>query len=125
VELKHLIAFEKWTCLLAVLVLAFGLAFLSRHAALSLSLGAGMMALNAWAIRHISERYGLALKARPGFAMLLFNIKMGAIVALCWCLIRYAHIDPLAFVIGISVLPVAILIVGLSHGLRRTEDTNG
>jgi mannitol-specific phosphotransferase system IIBC component len=125
VELKHLIAFEKWTCLLAVIVLAFGLLFLPRHAALSLSLGAGMMALNAWAIRHISERYGLALRARPGFAMLLLNIKMGVIIALCWCLIRYAHIDPLAFVIGISVLPVAIVIVGLSHGLRRPEDTNG
>jgi hypothetical protein len=125
VELKHLIAVEKWTCLLAVIVLAVGILLLGRHAALSLSLGAGLMAVNAWAIRHIAERFGLALRARPGVAMVLFNMKMGVVIALCWILIRYVHVDPLFFVIGVSVLPVAIVIVGLSHGLRRPEDTNG
>ncbi len=124
-ELKHLIAFEKWTCLLAVIVLASGIVFLDRHAALSLSLGAGLMAANSWSIRTIAERYGLALRARPGFAMLLFNLKMGAIVALCWILINYVHVDPKWFAIGISVLPAAILIVGIEHGLRREDSTNG
>ena len=124
-ELKHLIAFEKWTCLLAVIVLASGIVFLDRHAALSLSLGAGMMAANSWSIRTIAERYGLALRARPGFAMLLFNLKMGAIVALCWILINYVHVDPKWFAIGISVLPVAIVIVGIEHGLRHEDTTNG
>jgi len=125
VELKHLIAIEKWTALLALVVMAVGLLLLGRHAALGLSLGAGMMALNAWFIRHIAQRFGLAIKARPGVAMLLFNLKMGALIALCFVLIRYLHVDPLTFVIGISVLPVAIVIVGLSHALRRPEDTNG
>jgi energy-converting hydrogenase Eha subunit B len=125
VELKHLIAFEKWTCLLAVLALASGILFLDRHAALSLSLGAGMMAANSWSIRTIAEKYGLALRARPGFAMLLFNLKMGAIVALCWVLINYVHVDPKWFAIGISVLPAAIVIVGIEHGLRREDSTNG
>jgi hypothetical protein len=124
-ELKHLIAVEKWTALLALVLLAVGILLLNRHAALGLSLGAGLMAVNAWAIRHIAQKYGLAMKARPGVAMLLFNLKMGLIIALCWVLIRYLHIDPLTFVIGISVLPVAIVIVGLSHALRRPEDTNG
>jgi hypothetical protein len=125
VELKHLIAFEKWTCLLAVIALASGILLLDRHAALSLSLGAGMMAANSWSIRTIAEKYGLALRARPGFAMLLFNLKMGAIVALCWILINYVHVDPKWFAIGISVLPVAIVIVGIEHGLRREDSTNG
>jgi hypothetical protein len=125
VELKHLIALEKWTCLLAVLFLACGILFLDRHAALSLSLGAGLMAANSWSIRTIAERYGLALRARPGFGMLLFNLKMGVIVALCWILITYVHVDPKWFSIGISVLPLAILIVGIEHGLRREDTTNG
>lgn len=124
-ELKHLIAFEKWTCLLAVLAVASGTIFLDRHAAFSLSLGAGMMALNSWSIRRIAERHGLALRARPGFAMLLFNLKMGAIVALCWILINYVHVDPKWFSIGITVLPLGILIVGIEHGLRREDTTNG
>lgn len=122
-ELKHLIAFEKWTCLLAVVVLACGLVFCDRHAALSLSLGAGLMSLNAWSIRHIAERFGSALKARPGIGMLLFNIKMGLLVAICWVLINHVHVDPKFFTIGISVLPVAIVIVAIQHGLRR-EDNN-
>ena len=124
-ELKHLIALEKWTCLLAVLALASGILLLHRHAALSLSLGAGLMAGNAWSIRAIAERYGLALRARPGFAILLFNLKMGAIVALCWILINHVHVDPKWFAIGISVLPVAIVIVGIEHGLRHEDSTNG
>jgi ATP synthase I subunit len=125
VELKHLISVEKWAALLALAALAVGLVFLDRHTALSLSLGAGLMAGNAWSIRHIAERFGPALRARPGVAMILFNIKMALVVAICFCLIRYAHVEPVAFVIGISVLPVAIVIVGISHGLRGPEDTNG
>lgn len=124
-ELKHLIAFEKWTCLMAVVFVLGGILLLDRHGALSLSLGAGMMALNAWFIRHIAERYGLALRARPGFAMLLFNLKMGALVALCWILINHVHVDPKLFAIGISVLPLAIVVVAIEHGLRRQDkDTN-
>jgi len=125
VELKHLIAVEKWTALLALIVLVAGIVLLDRHAALSISLGAGLMAGNAWAIRHIAERFGLALKARPGVAMILFNIKMALLIGICWVLIRYVHVDPLTFTVGISVLPVAIVIVGVRHGLRGHEDTNG
>lgn len=122
-ELKHLIAFEKWTCLLAVVVLACGLIFCDRHAALSLSLGAGLMSLNAWSIRQIGERFGAALRARPGVGMLLFNIKMGLLIAICYVLITHLGIDPKFFTIGISVLPVAIVIVALQHGLRREDNT--
>jgi hypothetical protein len=125
VELKHLISMEKWTALLALVVMAVGLLLLDRHAALGLSLGAGLMALNASVIRFIAQRFGAALKARPGAALFLFNIKMGLVIALCFVMIRIFHVDPLTFVIGISVLPVAIVLVGISHALRRPEDTNG
>lgn len=124
-ELKHLIAMEKWTALLALVVLTIGLLLLDRHRALGLSLGAGLMAINAWAIRQLAERFGNVLKGRPGAAILLFNIKMGVVIALCFVLIRVFGVDPLTFVIGISVLPVAIVAVGVSHALRRSEDTNG
>jgi hypothetical protein len=117
VGLKHLIAIEKWTCLLGVVLLAGGMLFLSRHAAFSLSVGAALTALNAVAIRRIAQKLGAVLQARPGLTILLFNLKMGVLVVLIFLALRFLHLDAVPFLVGISTLPAAIVIVFLRHAL--------
>jgi hypothetical protein len=128
VGLKHLIAVEKWTCLLAAIVLAVGLVTLPRHAAFSLAVGAGLTTLNAVAIRRIAERMGAMLNARPGLLVFLFNVKLFVVIALVFAAIKWLHVDAAPLLVGISVLPVAIVIVAIQHALAppsRDEETHG
>src|SRR5689334_7112469 len=102
-NLKQLIAVEKWTSLLAAVLLAVGIVFLSRHAAFSLAVGAGLMVVNAWLMRRVAAAVGPALSAKPGLTVLLFNFKLGILAILIFVALRYLHVDPLPFIIGVSV----------------------
>src|SRR5258707_4496661 len=120
-DLKHLIAIEKWTCTLAAGLVLLAMLFLGRHAAFGVATGAGLMALNAYALRRIGQRVFRTFK-KPGAAILLFNLKMGLLIALVYGVVRYLHVDPIAFAVGVSVLPVAIVIVAVQHALRPATD---
>ncbi len=127
-ELKHLIALEKWTALLALIVLGVAILILGRHTAFSVALGAGLMTLNAWAIRRVSERLGNVMRQKPGLTILLFNLTLGLLIALIWLFISYLHVDPVAFVIGVSVMPVAIVIVAIQNARtpsQKDKETHG
>jgi hypothetical protein len=125
---KHLVAVERWTFLLAAVAVAVALFALGRKAGFSLSLGAALAAGNAWALYKIGQRVvGVQnlVRARPGVAILLFNLKMVAYSVLVWLAIRFLHLDVVPFLIGISVLPLAIAIVALQHALHPHEDSHG
>jgi hypothetical protein len=120
-DIKHLIALEKWTLILAAGVVLVGMLLLGRAAAFGVALGAGLMAANAYALRRIGERAFATFK-RPRAVLLLFNVKMAVLIAAIYLVVRYLHVDPLAFVIGISVLPVAIVLVAVEHSLKPSDD---
>jgi ATP synthase I chain len=123
-DTKHLIAVEKWTLALAAVVVAAAILVLGRRAAFGASLGAGLMALNAWALRRIGQRAFKSFK-KPGAAVLLFNLKMGLLIALVYAAIRWLAVDPIAFVVGISIFPVAIVIVAIRHALSQPASDEG
>jgi hypothetical protein len=130
-NLRHLHAVEKWTMVLSAAVILCALLFLGRRAAFGVSLGAGLMALNAWALRRIGQRVLRTFK-RPGAAVLLFNLKMALLLLLVYAVVRYLHVDAVAFIVGVSVLPAAIVIVAVRHAIsgdathtELPEDSNG
>jgi ATP synthase I chain len=129
VDSKHFIALEKWTALLALAVLAVGLVFLGRHAAYSIAVGAALMIANAWLIRRVAEKLGHVLPQKPGLTIALFNLKLGLLIALIWLFLRYLHVEPIAFIIGVSVLPLAIVMVALQNAReqqpRDDKETHG
>ncbi len=125
-ETRHLQAVEKWTLILAALLVGISMIFFSRKIAFSLSMGAGLMALNAYSLRRIGQRAFRTFQ-KPGAAVLLFNLKMAVLIGIIYVMVRYLHVEPLSFIIGISIFPLAILAVGLSHTLSATpdEETHG
>ncbi len=126
-EEKHLIAVEKWTSILAALVAAAALLLLGRRAAFGATLGAGLMVLNAMALRRLGRRAFRTFK-KPGAAVLLFNLKMFLLIALVYVVIRYLPVNPVGFVIGISIFPAAILAAAIRHALRTSgshEESHG
>ena len=114
---KHLIAVERWTLILAALLVGVAILALDRHTAFSVSIGAVLGALNAYAQRRIGRRVFQTFK-KPGAAILLLNLKMGALIALVFIIIKYLHVDAIAFIVGISVFPAAIVATAIHHALR-------
>jgi hypothetical protein len=122
VGLKHLIAIEKWTCLLSAALLVGGMLLLGRHAAFSIAIGAGMMTLNAVVLRRVAQKLGVVLQQKPTLTVLLFNLKLGVLGLVSFLALRYLHVNPIAFIVGISVMPLAIMIVAVQSSLGHRED---
>lgn len=115
--------------ILAAVVIAASAVALPRATAFGVTLGAGLMVANAYAIRRIGARV-VRTFTRPGLAILLLNLKMLALIGLVFLVIRYLHVDAIGFIIGISVFPVAVVIAAVRVGLAESttneeEPTNG
>jgi hypothetical protein len=130
-NLKHLIAVERMTSILAAVLLLGAIVLLPRHSSFSLGIGAGLMVLNAWAMRRTAAAVGPVLSKKPGLILILFNFKLLILAILIFIALRYLHVAPVPFIIGISTLPAAIVIVALRHQLTPSdeathdEETNG
>jgi hypothetical protein len=120
-ETKHLVSVEKWTLILAAAAIGVAVLLLGRRAAFGVSVGAALMALNAYTLRRIGQRAFKTFK-KPGSAILLFNLKMGVLIALVWAILHYLHVDPIAFLVGISVFPLAIVVVAIRHAFAPGAD---
>ena len=120
--LKHLIAVEKWTCLLSAALLAVGMLFFGRHTAYSFALGAGLMTANAVLLRLAAQKLGPVLQKKPSLTVLLFNLKLGVIIAYIFVALRFLKVEPVAFTIGVSTMPLAIMIVAVQANLSRRDD---
>ena len=110
-----------------------GLLTSGPDAALSVSIGATVAATNLWALARIvtallpvsskesaafsSNANGLNLAAHvpasPAAWSLLAAVKMLALFAVVWLLLRYAVVSPLPMLVGFGALPVGIAIGSL------------
>lgn len=119
--ITHLIAVERWTLALGALLIGVGLLMLPPRSQLGISLGAGLMMLNTWMMRRLSARLVRTFAAgRPsvGLLLLLFNVKLLLIGVLLFLIIRHLPVDPLSLILGVSILPVAILLRAVQYGLN-------
>ena len=117
---------ERWTLILAAIVVAVSFVAAPRPVAFAATVGAGLMCLNAVAIRALTERlFKSRGGATPGFGVLLFNFKMAILIALIWIAMRYLHLDGVGFIVGVSVFPVAIVVAAIALRLEPADDADG
>ena len=119
-EPSQIEAVERWTLILAAVVTAASFALLSQSAAFAAAVGSGLMAANAWALRRIAAKT-LRARARPGAAVLLFNLKMAALVGLLFVIVKVLGVDALGLLLGVSVFPAAIVVAAVRHRLADAE----
>ena len=90
-----------------------------------------MMTANAVLLRRAAQKLGAVLQKKPSLTVLLFNLKLGVIIAFIFVAFRYLDVEPMAFTIGISVMPFAIIIVAVKQQFARPaedgehEETHG
>jgi hypothetical protein len=112
VETSRLRAIERLNLVIAAAICLASLIFWRRGIAIGAFLGAGLAVLNFWAIRRTSEA-GLNTKSERKKLVLisLLIAKMGAMMGVVYLIIRYAPVNVLAFIIGLSTFLVSIMIV--------------
>ena len=119
VETGYLRRVERWTLVVAAVLVAASLVALPRPVALACAVGAGIECANASAIRWMTERAARSAGgATPMLGLLLFNLKMLVLMVAVWVALRVLHLDGIGFVLGISVFPVAFLGAALSARLE-------
>lgn len=122
---RSLLDVERWTLILGAVVIAAAFIALPGKMAVSVAVGAGVMAGNAWAIRKLGERvFRRVADGQPALAVLLFNVKLLVLVGLVFLAVHVLGLDGIGFLIGVSVFPVAIVIAALRMNPDATNASN-
>jgi len=117
---KPLAAIEKTNLVLAVAVTALGGLVWGKSGLLAAGVGAALACLNLWAIHRLAARAmaraAAGANAQAAGLMAALGGKMLILFALVWVAIRVYNLALVPFAIGISILPVSLVMAGLWIG---------
>ena len=124
-ELKNLKAIEKWNLFLgAVLLFVVLLVDPSPRFLLGVGVGVAIAIGNFHAIRRIVEwgtRRAGSEHLSPGILGVALIVKMGLLMAAVALVLRFLPVHPIAFLLGISVFLVSILLESLRFRFARVH----
>jgi hypothetical protein len=115
----HLRAVEQWVLLCSAALLLGSLVFGEPRWQLGALVGALLSLGNARSLRFLASR--LTPRKSVGLLIVLFQAKLGLIAAIIYVTMRLLPLSPLALLLGLSALPLGILLRGLQYGLRPAE----
>jgi hypothetical protein len=92
-------------------------AIYGRAAGQSSAVGVAVALGNWYALRFIISRVMEGSLRRKAVFSVLLSVKMGALLALCFLLIRMNLVRPVAFTAGLSALVVGSLLGSFTHAL--------
>ena len=122
---KPLAAIEKTNLVLALSVTALGGVVWGRAGLLAAGVGAALACINLWAIHRLAaraiERAAAGATAQAAGLVAALGVKMMILFALVWVAIRVYNLALVPFAIGISVLPVSLVMAGLWIGSTAGE----
>jgi hypothetical protein len=122
---KPLGAIEKTNLVLALAVTALGGLVWGKAGLWAAGVGAALACLNLWAIHRLAARAiaRAAAGATTAAAALVAALggKMLILFALVWVAIRVYNLALVPFAIGISILPVSLVMAGLWIGSTMGE----
>ena len=122
---KPLAAIEKTNLVLALAVTALGGVVWGRAGLLAAGVGAALACINLWAIHRLAaraiERAAAGATAQAAGLVDALGVKMMILFALVWVAIRVYNLALVPFAIGISVLPVSLVMAGLWIGSTAGE----
>jgi hypothetical protein len=122
---KPLAAIEKTNLVLALAVTALGGLAWGKAGLLGAGVGAALACINLWAIHRLAaraiERVAAGATAQAAGLVAALGVKMMILFALVWVAIRVYNLALVPFAIGISVLPVSLVMAGLWIGSTAGE----
>jgi len=120
--MKRLRLIERSGLVIAAVLTAGSVVFWRFPITLGVALGGGLSVLNLFVIRRVAG-WVIASTSRRKQALLmtLLAMKMLVLIGLVYLAIRYAPIDVIAFVIGLSTFLLAVLATSLWLGSDDTD----
>ncbi|MGD0838300.1 MAG: ATP synthase subunit I [Polyangia bacterium] len=122
---KRLGTMELVNLLLASVVTALGGLFWGGDGLLASGAGALLACVNLWALRWLGARAvaraAAGDKTQASWLMAALGLKMMVLFALVWVAIRVYNVALVPFAIGISVLPISLVLAGLWIGSTAGE----
>jgi len=122
---KPLAAIERTNLILALAVTALGGLVWGKSGLLAAGVGAALACFNLWAIHRLAARAiaraAAGANAQAAGLMAAMGAKMLVLFALVWLAIRVYNLALVPFTIGISVLPVSLVMAGLWIGSTAGE----
>ncbi len=104
---------ERLSLLLVALATLLSLLFQDRAISLGVGIGGALAALNFYSLRRIMLAILQGTKPRKqAFMAILLTFKFAAIAASIYLILRYIPINAVAFLVGISVVVLAIFMEG-------------
>jgi len=120
-ETKKLIAIEKRSVQLLLLLLLASLWFQDWSISLGLILGGGVAILNFRWLWRILEKVLFEQKKFYGIQVLMKFILVGILI---FFILRYLAVNPIAFIVGLSTLVLGILFEVFRESLRPERKGN-
>jgi hypothetical protein len=114
---------ERLAALLVAIVTLASLVLRDHRITLGVALGGAVAVLNFWGLRRILQGIVRAQGRKQALLGLLLSLKFGALAAALYLVIRVAPVHPIALLVGISTVVIAIFVEGCRSVLRPSRDT--
>ena len=111
---------EKLSALLVGIATICSLLLRDSRVTLGVALGGALATLNFWALRRILQGIiqGGGNPRRQAILGLILTLKLGLVAAVIYLAVSYLPLHPIAFLVGISFVVLAIFIEGFRTVLR-------
>jgi hypothetical protein len=117
----HLAAIERWAILFGASLVGTTLFWGSPRVQLGACVGATLSILNARSLRFFGSRLSkFGGTSSVALLVTLFQLKLGVLAVLLYLALKLLPIQPIALVLGLSVLPLAIVARGIQYGLQTS-----
>jgi hypothetical protein len=105
---------EKLSALLVGIATLLSLLLRDSRITLGVALGGALATLNFWALRRILQGIiqGGGNPRRQALLGLILTLKLGLVAAVIYLIVSYLPLHPIAFLVGISFVVLAIFIEG-------------
>lgn len=117
---RTLTAIERWNLIIGIAMVVASLVFWRADVTAGVALGAIIGTANFTAIRWVIGRTFAAKEKSKGGLMLLLIVKMAALMAGVFLIIRFVPVNVVGFLVGISVFFVSIIVETI-----RMQSRNG
>lgn len=114
---------ERIAIVFVAVATLLSLLFWPRAVFLGVATGGGLAAVNFYALRRILQGILQASGRNPAKQVMLavlLTLKFGVLAACLFLIVKYVAVDPVAFMVGISLVVLAIFIEGFCSVFRRT-----
>ena len=122
---KTLTAIERWNLIIGISMIAAPVAFWRADVVIGMATGVALGTANFLAIRWVVSKFMTAKESAKAGLMVALIFKMAAMMVAVFLVMKFLPMNVFAFLIGISVFFISILVETARMSGRTRHNGNG